>query len=252
MFGILKAKGATPLLAVVGLALVAGILQPTSAYAGTVGSAKFTDGGYASASTSYRYYIELGPRNTCGTLHVRRNGGPDEVTPGWVCTDPSGFAEKGPWTPTQDETATDIYIQWPNNDVTNSLRHINDVTPPAIYPNGGGSGVQVPSTFTGTATDAQWGSGFNHSYYNLYATFRDNTTGMYYNGTCYCSFSGIRFYATIDPPTVGAKSVNWAIPAPPSGTHYRTHTYTWSAQIKDRFYWAYGSVNYNYPSNGQN
>jgi hypothetical protein len=226
--------------------------QPGAAYASCGGEGYFTDGGYARPGTWYYYGVANASPNTSGTLHVVRNGGPDEVTPGWIQTDSNGDAQKGPWTAEADETAIG-YIEWSNSCSTNTATHINDVTNPTIdqINQTGGTGIPIPPAFSGTASDAMWGTGFNfYAYSFVKAAFRDNSTAKYYNGSSYSSSNPTYRNGTASP-RVGM-NVTWQIPPPPPTAHLRTHNYSWCAVINDYFYTSAPPVciNINQPSNG--
>ena len=61
------------------------------------------------------YNINGAPANVCGDLYANRNGAGYTVTYGWVCTDGSGNATKGPWTWANQNGDEDAYayIAWP-------------------------------------------------------------------------------------------------------------------------------------------
>jgi hypothetical protein len=217
------------------------------------GYAYFSNGPFDCCNFTYYYSVYGAPANTYGTLHVTRNGGSDEVTPGWMLSDGSGNATKGPWNANINETATNIYIEW-----TDSTRtaggdfHVNDYSMPELTLYSGiqtGSGAPIPGSFFGNATDATWGTGFVEGYAGytvVRAAFYDSTTHQYYsvsNGT-YSAGGTVSndtwVYGGISPNA--GSNVAWVIPAsglPPSSAHNSTDNYEWTVQINDRFYYNY-------------
>ena len=196
------------------------------------GIAVFSNGELNCPGTSYTYRITFAPPNVCGALHIIRNG-VEEYTPGWACTDSNGSFSKS-WTVSTDQTGLNIYVEWPDGSRTTPRTKVDDNTAPTININstpGGG----VPGSFSGTATDKQWGSGFG-SWTTVPVTFRDITPGTnmpYWNGSCYCS-------PTAPSPPLKATAVisdkyslTWSITPPPSSAHTPGHTYKWSVVTND-------------------
>lgn len=180
------------------------------------GTAYFTDGLLNCPSTSYAYEVFNGPPNSCGELHIVRNG-QQQVTGCWLVTDGNGYAFKGPWTVSTDQTGTSIYIQWPNGCTTTGDDYkIDDASPPSIDIDSCGSSV-----IEGSASDAQWGVGFNSS--SVYASFRQTYSPFYYwNGSGYNSPSEWFFSCSISP-FFGGYNINWSIVPPPSAGSTRVH-----------------------------
>ncbi len=167
----------------------------------------------------------------------------------WVCTDGSGNASKGPWTWAGQSGDEDgyFYISWPGGSTTNIAHHIWDKTAPSIsidaftvtWPT-------YPSSFTGTANDGSYGSGFSANFGSDagvgYATnslckvqFWNVTTGLYWcpgnnsytSGACdvSCTISGMP-----------SRSVTWsADQVPPGYTHNPLQTYRWRVILYDNY-----------------
>ena len=200
---------------------------------GSGGYAYFSNGAYDSKYSSYTYNVDGAPPNVCGTLHIIRNGNP-ESTSNWICTNSSGHATKGPWTGSTNQTGQFIFIQWPNGTTTVGGDYkVDDGSEPNIFSNQTpGFGVQIPNSFDGTATDAQWGTGFSW-WTSIYATFRNVTTSLYYrDGQGYVSATPVYIDGTFSPPT--AFTINWSVPSPPA--HNSTDTYAWCVYGNDLFY----------------
>lgn len=187
------------------------------------------------STTPNLYYIISGaPSNTCGDLLVSRNGGAYTRTAGWVCTDATGGATKGPWTwssQTGDETALS-YIEWPSGSTTNTAKHIWDVTCPMTTPTSG-TGTP-PTSFSGTATAGAWSAGFNSSWSSCVAYFEDVTTGKFWTPSAgaYSQTTAIAVPCTISGmPSV---SVTWSSPQiPPPSAHTTGQCYSWWAYVND-------------------
>jgi len=180
------------------------------------------------------YTIYGAPANTCGDLLAARNGGAYQRTTGWVCTDGSGAATKGPWSwnsQNGDETAF-VYIEWPDHSTTNVAKHIWDKTC-ATTAITGGAGTP-PVSLYGTATDQAWGAGFNASWTNCFVYFQDTTSGKYWSPTAGA-------YSLTDPPPLGcnlydmpAMAITWsAASVPPTSAHTSGDCYSWRAFVTD-------------------
>ena len=198
------------------------------------GYAYFSNGVYDSRYTSYTYNVYGVLPYLCGTLHIIRNGN-SEVTPGWICTDGSGQATKGPWTGSTNQTGQYIYIEWPNGTTTVGGDYkVDDGSEPNIWPDQtAGFGVPMPTSFTGGASDVQWGTGFSW-WTSIYATFRNDTTSKYYNGHNYISDNFVQIHGTFSPPT--GFIINWSVPPPPPSAHNSTDDYEWCVYGNDLFY----------------
>jgi len=202
---------------------------------GSGGYAYFSNGAYDSKYSSYTYNVDGAPPNVCGTLFLIRNGDP-ESTPNWICTDSSGHATKGPWYGSTNQTGQFIRIRWPNDTYTVGGDYkVDDGSEPNIWANQTpGFGVPIPSSFDGTATDAQWGTGFSW-WTSIYATFRNVTTSQYYkDGQGYISATPVYIDGTFSPPT--AFTISWSVPSPPPSAHNSTDTYAWCVYGNDLFY----------------
>lgn len=205
------------------------------------GYAYFSNGVYDCGYTSYTYNVYNGPPNVCGTLHIVRNG-VEEITPGWICTNAYGQATKGPWTPSRDQTGQGIYIAWSCGGTTvGGDFKVDDVSRPIIGINQhGGYSLPIPTEFSGWATDAQWGSGFNFGWggwSSINATFQNTSTypAKYYDGSGYNSTSEVTFSGTSSPPG-GGFSINWAVTPPPPAAHNSYDTYKWCVKSNDYCY----------------
>ena len=213
---------------------------------GSGGYAYFSNGVYDSRSTSYTYNVYGAPPNVCGTLHIDRylpwNNGQHETTNNWICTNGSGQATKGPWTPSTDQTGQSIYIQWPNGTTTVGGDYkIDDVSNPTIWSNQNpGVGVPIPNQFNGAASDPKWGSGFKFGpggWSSITATFQNVTTGKYYDGSGYNSNIDVFFFPTVTP-AAGGFNISWSVTPPLSG-HNSYDTYKWCVSTNDIFYGAF-------------
>jgi hypothetical protein len=180
------------------------------------GSGYFTSGVLSCPGSSYAYEVFNGPPNSCGELHIVRNG-TLEVTPCWLVTDANGYARKGPWTVSTNQTGTSIYIQWPDGCITTGDdRKVDDASPPTV------SIVACASnSISGSAGDTAYGSGIQPN--GVTASFRQNAYPYYYwNGWGYNSPSEIFFTCTMTP-SGGGYSVNWSIVPPPSANTTQVH-----------------------------
>jgi hypothetical protein len=169
-------------------------------------------------SGSYSFVVQGGPPNTCGELNIQRNGN-WEFTSGWLCTDGSGNATKGPWNWTDkanDETGDPLFIRWPDNTTTNSTFVIVDKQPANTYLDS--SWGAPPTSYYGHATDAQWGAGFDFGG-TCVSDFRNLTTGLWWDSaTGNYSSSGYK-YVVPSRTRVNRWYVSWS-----TNTFPRTHT----------------------------
>jgi hypothetical protein len=189
------------------------------------GFAYFTNDVYDCPGSTYSYIVSLGPPNTCGTLKLVRNGVYEE-TPGWLCTDASGNATKGPWTVSTNQTGQNIRIEWPNGTSTYGAdTKVDDYSAPTVS-----VGSADLYSFAGTASDAQWGSGFG-PWTTVRVTYMDAFNGLYWDGWCYCSASPAPFNASFSP--VGGYNITWSSIPPPSYAHDPFHAYQWCAVTND-------------------
>ncbi len=211
---------------------------------GSGGYAYFSNGVFDSRFTSYTYNVYGAPPNVCGALNIDRylpwNNGQHETTNNWICTNGSGQATKGPWTPSTDQTGQSIYIQWPNGTTTVGGDYkIDDVSNPTIWSNQNpGIGVPIPNQFNGAASDPKWGSGFKFGpggWSAITATFQNATTGKYYDGSGYNSNIDVFFFPTVSPPA-GGFNISWSVIPPPLSAHNSYDTYKWCVSTNDIFY----------------
>ncbi len=183
----------------------------------SVGTSDYTGGTYSWPGTNFSYVVNGGPPNTCGDIYTLRNGA-WQTAGAWLCTDSSGYGQKGPWYvtysyPGADQTDAPSYIRWPNQTETTWAFHVIDVTPPTVTfaPNG---------CFSGTVSDGQWGAGFSRAWAQVRVelTYRNDRTGLYWNKTdpcygfpdCYTSSWPTPDIAWMDLPQTGtASSFNW-------------------------------------------
>jgi len=182
------------------------------------------------------YTVEGGPSSTCGEANVNRNG-TWYFTPGWLCTDATGYARKGPWywsSQTNDETG-EAFIRWPDYSATTTDWHIWDINspsvqidtspaPPGTYcdftPNPG-------NTWCGFASDPPYGACFNSLWTGLYATFQETSTGLYWSGgSSYSSSSEVRVNGSFRG--LPACGVDWYTTRPPVSAHVSGRTYQWT------------------------
>lgn len=217
------------------------------AQSGSGGYAYFSNGIFDSRFTSYTYNVYSGPPNVCGTLHIVRylpwNNGQSETAPNWICTNASGQATKGPWTPSTDQTGQSIYIQWPNGSTTVGGDYkVDDVSDPTIWSNQNpGVGVPIPTQFNGAASDPKWGSGFNfgfNGWSSITATFQNVTTSRYYNGQGYIATFPVHVFGT-SSPFAGGFNISWSVTPPPQSSQNSYDTYEWCVYINDYFYSAF-------------
>ena len=213
---------------------------------GSGGYAYFSNGIYDGRGDSYTYNVYGAPANVCGTLRLIRytpgNNGVSEVTPNWICTDGNGQAQMGGngWNPSTDQTAQSIRIEWPNSTTTVGGDYkVDDITDPDIAAaQTPGFGVPIPTDFSGTASDRKWGSGFKFGsggWSTIRGTFLNVSTGRYYNGVSYASFSEVSFNGTA-VPSGGGYDINWAVTPPPQAAHNSYDTYEWCVYSNDYFY----------------
>jgi hypothetical protein len=176
----------------------------------------FTHGALDCPGSSYAYEVFYGPPYACGTLHIVRNG-VSEVTPGWICTNGSGYAIKGPWTVSTNQTGTSIYIEWPDGSTTSGDDYkIDDASPPSVRIDTCRSDV-----IEGIASDTPWGVGFNSS--SVVASFRQtNSPYKFWDGSGYNSPYEVWFYCSISP-YAGGYNINWSIVPPPSAGGTQVH-----------------------------
>ncbi|HEV3039271.1 MAG TPA: hypothetical protein VHA33_15960 [Candidatus Angelobacter sp.] len=204
-----------------------------------VGTAYFSNPINWSQTPDLHFTIQGGQPNTCGELVTFRNGSWLYV-PGWACVDGNGNANMGAWTWANtpgDQTDTNVQIIWPNGNYTNATSdHVWDKSCPTISPVPFGSGV--PGAFSGTASDNQWGAGFDDGWTVVTATYEDTTIHLFWTPATgsYNSSSGVVVQGEIfGMPSHG---INWSFDplrseAPSAGAHTAGHSYVWTVYLTD-------------------
>jgi hypothetical protein len=184
---------------------------------------------FGPAQSPLYYYVSGGPASTCGELNSYRNGS-WLFGPGWLCTDASGNSTKGPWyTANANQTDNPSFIRWPNSSTTTNDWHIwdNSCPSPSIS-------TATTSSFTGGATDAQWGVCFT-SGSRVETFYQDVTTNRYWSsGTG--SFSAVWPSVTFvygNLSGVPGCSGTWSVTPPPASAHVSGHQYAYHACVKD-------------------
>jgi hypothetical protein len=218
-----------------------------------------TGAAWAGGNISFNYQINWkqtpalyftltgGPPSTCGTLISTRNGG-SLVSPNYVCTDASGNSTMGPWTwagTASDQTDDPLYVRWPDGSTTNQIWHIWDKLSPSVFldPYSG----TPPSSWSGSATDPQWGAGFSASWGSRVETyFRNVTTNRYWTPTS-SGYSAAPLCNAVEPIRclprwVGGNlygmpshSVYWDTAFPPASAHTTGNGYEWKTCVYDNY-----------------
>lgn len=206
-----------------------------------------TGGGVASTSgdhygvnwatyPDFTYTITGAPASVCGDLHSFRNGAWLN-SPGWICTDASGNASKGPYhwadQPT-DLTDDSLYIQWPDGSQTNPIHHVwdkNPYTPWRTSPDG-----TPPTSWSGEATDTTWGAGFDTRWSQVYSRFLDVNTGLYWSPSAGAysvpvSAGGGAFTIPGTLSGIPGSHAYWSSSIPAAGVHTHGHTYQWQTCV---------------------
>jgi len=166
-------------------------------------------------SGTYSFTISGCPANTCGELDLKRNGN-WEFTPGWICTDGSGYATRSwNWSDkANDETGDPIFIRWPDGSTTSETYIIVDKHCAETFRDSASG--SPPSNFYGHGTDATWGAGFD------------------FGGTCFCHFwdltTGALTYQNASVTRIDRYNVSWSC-TPPSTVS--GHSYQWYACCHD-------------------
>ncbi|HEV3037460.1 MAG TPA: hypothetical protein VHA33_06710 [Candidatus Angelobacter sp.] len=220
------------------LAVALFLLIPGLAFTQTpVGTAYFSNAINWSQTPDLYFTVAGAPPNVCGDLVTTRNGSL-LVSYCWIRTDSNGSVFKGPWrwadTPA-DQTDTNVHFNWsdPNHSVTYfTTGHIWDKTCPSVS-----ISTASPGSFTGAATDNQWGAGFDGSWTKVKFHFSDITgPSIYWDGTSYNpSAPDVAFDGSVSP--MPSHSVNWsATSVPPASAHIPGHTYLWTIHFFDGDY----------------
>lgn len=199
------------------------------------------------------FTVAGGPPNTCGDAVITRNGVTSTAV-GWLCTDASGNATKGPWSWANqpiDETAT-TYIRWPGGGITSQASHIWDKTAPSASitsPLG-----SPPSSYSGTGSDAAWGAGFNTNWTIVRSNFLDVDTDLYWTPSL-GAYAGSRRCRPVgggcNVPSVDATvsgmpgfSISWNSAFPPASAHTPGHAYKWTTCVWDGGQWGCVALNF--------
>lgn len=181
------------------------------------------------------YYTVAGaPANTCGDVWMWRNGNGFNMEAGdWICTNGSGTATKGPWhwsSQTGDELAF-AYIDW-GTCTSPVASHIWDVVPPTAAVTS-----SCPSSFAGTASDPQWGAGFDSDWAVCIAEFYNESTGKWWDAATNAYSSNSSQYVSCTCSGMPATSITWSCASKPT-SHVVGQSYAWYAWIWDGGVWA--------------
>jgi len=201
-------------------------------------------------SPNLYYNVNGAPPNVCGDLYVSRNGGAYTVTPGWMCTNGSGNATKGPWTWANQNGDEEAYgfIVWPDGTGTNVAHHIWDKTAPSITINPlGNTWPNTPTAFTGSANDGPYGAGFKSDFGSesgvgfptgsrCYVQFRNVSTGLYWCSGYNSYTSSVACSVSCTISGMPSRSVTWsADQVPPGYAHNPLESYQWKVIVYDNF-----------------
>jgi hypothetical protein len=221
------------------LATAALVSQAAAAWATVCGSADFSRAINWPTSSALTYSVSGAPANTCGNLWTDRNGsGFTLESVGWICTDNTGAATKGPWSSNPSDETAYVYIDW-GSCVSPTREHIWDVTAPTVSI----GQVSPGSTFSGTASDGSWGAGFSSSWFsNCLVTYYDSTDGLYW-------VPSTNLYADTSPYVIGSTltgmpSLNIAWSANSVATVQSGHCYDWRVQCWDGGQWGYARTTF--------
>ncbi|HEX4964338.1 MAG TPA: hypothetical protein VF173_26200 [Thermoanaerobaculia bacterium] len=227
------------------LALTALLLVFATGMASATGSAYFNYPINWPSTPDLYFSVAGGPASTCGDLVINRNG-VNSTTPGWLCTDASGNATKGPWSwagQANDETAS-AYIAWPGGSSTNVATHVWDKTAPTAAITSPFGAGPTPGSYYGTGSDTTWGACFNASWATVTSTFKDLTSGLYWTpfvsgysaAVTRCRpATGVCDIPTVDGALSGMPScsVTWNTTFPPPSAHTTGHNYLWTTCVFD-------------------
>lgn len=208
------------------------ILQLEIGWAQTCGSAYFSDEINWEQNPTLYYTVAGAPASTCGDVWVSRNGGAYQETAGWICTDGSGNATKGPWyhgDQADDETAY-AFVEWVTSSGTcysPTKKHIWDVGPPTAQVTS-----SCPSSFSGTASDEAWGAGFHSDWDACWGAYYNSTTNRWWHPST-------GSYSETETVIIGctcsgmpSMNITWSCSSKPS-SHVSGHNYTWYAWVWD-------------------
>jgi hypothetical protein len=217
-------------------------LMPSNKVGG--GLAKYVPPINWQGSADLYFEVDGGQASVCGDLYISRNYGSYSMINDYVCTDGNGDETMGPWyyaNQVGDEDAC-AYVVWPNTTSTNTTCHIWDTTAPTVAITSS-NGPPAPTTFSGTANDGSYGSGFSSAWgtangggsSGCYMYFYNLTTGWYY---CPGSGYGAQFPCAPSCTLSGmpSRSVTWSAPSgslPPGYAHVSGQCYEWGVSISD-------------------
>ena len=212
------------------LAPAALLLQVSAASAAVCGDAYYNHAIDWPNTPALYYTVAGAPPNTCGDLWASRNGNAYIKGAGWICTDSNGNATKGPWSSNPIDETADVYIDW--GACTSPVRrHIWDVTPATVNIT-----ASYPNAFSGTATDAVWGAGFNASWTQCTVSYRDDLNVRWWNPYtgAYNSSSPVSVPCTVNG--MPSMSITWSTSSsqrPAPGIHLGGGYYSWTVNIYD-------------------
>jgi hypothetical protein len=204
------------------------LFHPGSAGAQTCGSAYFSDPINWQQNPTLYYTVSGAPANTCGDLWASRNGSAyTKEAAGWICTDASGNATKGPWywsNQADDETGY-AFIEWPApySCLSPTRKHIWDVDPPTVAITTCG-----PSSYSGTAADDAWGAGFDSEWTGCFGGFYDETSDRWWSPVTgnYSETAPAIWNCTCSG--VPSLNITWSCSTRPT-SHTSGHHYVWYA-----------------------
>ncbi len=215
-------------------AALCALLSLVPAVAGAAGGIAYVSDKINWSQTPPLYFSVAGaPPNMCGMLVTVRNG-QYLFSPGWICTNASGTATKGPWTWANtpgDQKDWNAYIEWTDGTKTTTFEHYWDKTCPVISRTSANGAP--PTAWSGSAIDNVHGAGFHPNWTRIYTIFEDRNTSLRWlpGHTGYDAASG-----TVDATFSGQYSTfgYWSNPQiPPAGAHVTGHTYAWTTCMTD-------------------
>jgi hypothetical protein len=206
-----------------------------TAWASTCGDAYFNDEITWWHNSPLYFSVAGAPANTCGDVWTWRNGSGFNMEAGdWICTDGNGNATKGPWhwsSHTEDELAV-AYIDW-GTCTSPQVWHIWDVLPPTVTVTS-----SCPSSFAGTASDPQWGAGFDSDWSACLGEFYNSTTGRWWDPATGSYNSTTPKSVACTCNSMPALNITWSCSTIPT-SHVPSQSYVWYA-------WAYDGGNWDW------
>ena len=208
-------------------------LHSSTLFATICGDAQFNQEINWPYSSALYYSVSSAPANTCGDLWADRNGGGFVLnSAGWICTDSTGAATKGPWTGNSGDETAYVYIDW-GSCTSPTREHIWDETAPTVSI----GEVDPPYQFTGSASDGSWGAGFSTAWYSsCLVTYYDSTDQLYWTPQNGYSQD---FPYDIGCTVTGMPSLNISWSANSVASVQSGHCYTWKVQCWDGGQWGY-------------